>query len=98
GVEVGVELLLDAVDVGQKAVVAEQFLEAGLRDAAEQLDGAVPALLPQVDVDAAEQGDAVVAPAEPEVVGELVQRLQPGGQARQDGESADRTRGHETSS
>ena len=54
--------------------------QRGLVDGAEQLDRAVLERLEQVGVDAAEQGDGLVVPAPPQVVGELLQGLQAFGQ------------------
>ena len=90
-----VERLLDAVHVGEEAVVAGEFLEAALFGRAEQLDRAVVERLEQVRVDAAEQGDGLVVPAPPQVVGEGLKGVQPRRGARQDRERANRTDGHE---
>ena len=53
------------------------------------LTGLFSTSLEQVVVDAAEQGDGLVVPAPPQVVGQLLQRLQAFRQMRQDGERAD---------
>ena len=63
-----------------------ELLEPRLVGRAEQPDGAVVERLEQVRVDAAEQRDGVGVPAPPQVVGERLQRVEPVGQARQNGE------------
>ena len=71
-----VELGLDAVHVGEEALVGEQFLVALLRRGAQQAHGAGVERLEQLRVDAAEEGDRFLVPAPPEVVGELLEGLE----------------------
>ena len=86
-----VERLGDAVHVGEEAVVVQRAARArSWSIGAEQLDGAVVERLEQVVVDAAEQGDGVVVPAPPQVVGESCAAAAGGRAARQDGERANR--------
>ena len=74
--EIMFQALHHPVHVRQKAVVAQQFLQALLLDSAKELDRAVVAAIVALVVDAAKKGDGFVVPAPPQVISKLLEGRQ----------------------
>ena len=75
-IDVVLQVLDDAIHVGQEAVIAHELLIAFLADGGQQLDGAILDFLEEVFIDAPEQRDRFVIPTPPQVIGKLLQALQ----------------------
>ena len=73
--QMGFEGGVDAIEMGEVAIVGGYIGEAFLADDAEQLDGVVIDLVPELAVEAAEEFDRVGMPDPPEIVRHLQQGL-----------------------
>ena len=88
--EVGFELLVDAAEFAQETLVASDFLQAGLPGKLEHAQRVVVGLVPEIDVEFAEEAARRGFPAPPEVVDDLPQRLEGRRQLGDDVEGLDR--------
>jgi hypothetical protein len=91
--EVGVQAFGDAVEVGEKGIVAGSGFEDGLFDAAQKTDRIAAGDFPEVAIEAAEKINGGVIPTPAEVIGDLQQRLQGVRQRRPNFECGDRLHG-----
>jgi hypothetical protein len=74
--EVGVEFLADAVEVGEKSAVLRRVGQPALIDAPQHQGRIVPALLPELSIQAAEDVPRGVVPRPIEIVGQIPKALQ----------------------
>ena len=81
------------VEVAGERVVGGELVEAVLVDAREELDGVAVDLLPEVGIEADEELVRDGRPGPPEVVGDVAEALERGGEARDDGEVPQRRHG-----
>ena len=78
-VHVGTESLVDLVHAGQYFLVGRHFFQAGIGDAAEQFYGVLVDFLPELGVQASEEVERFLIPAEPKVVRNFIERFQRNG-------------------
>ena len=88
--QVALELGVHLVEEAQEAGVGGQGVEALGRDEAEEPDGIVDRRVPLLGVDPAEQVAGLLVPAPAQVHGQRLEGGQLRGQARADGEAAQR--------
>jgi hypothetical protein len=81
-VEIGIEMLGNAVEVGEARIILSSGFEHRLIDGTEHADGIVTGGLPKLAVEATEKVDSSMVPTPAEVVGDREERLERVGERR----------------